>query len=69
MFFLLCIGVLFHGVVGRIALVMAIAAASGGLTSTIISGLVQVCEYRVLLIENVYPCTCKCTVIGSLYMH
>ena len=49
----LCAGARFHAVVGRVALVMAIAAASGGLTSTIISGLVQVREYRVLLLE--YP--------------
>jgi Amt family ammonium transporter len=35
-------GVTFHAVVGRIALVMAVAAASGGLTSTIVCGLVQI---------------------------
>ena len=31
-----------HATVGRIALVMALGAASGGLTSTIVSGLIQV---------------------------
>ena len=35
-------GKLTHATVGRIALVMSLAAASGGLTSTIIAGLVQV---------------------------
>ncbi|XP_065911000.1 ammonium transporter 2-like isoform X2 [Dysidea avara] len=34
-------GKIAHASVGRIALVMALAAASGGLTSTIVSGLVQ----------------------------
>ena len=42
-----------HAVVGHVAVVMAVATASGGLTSTIISGLVQVFKYRVLLPE--YP--------------
>ena len=35
-------GKIAHATVGRIALVMALGAASGGLTSTIVSGLVQV---------------------------
>ena len=35
-------GTALHAVVGRIALVMAVAAATGGLTSTIVCGLVQV---------------------------
>ena len=35
-------GKIAHAAVGRIALVMALGAASGGLTSTIVSGLVQV---------------------------
>jgi len=35
-------GKISHASVGRIALVMALAAASGGLTSTIVSGLIQV---------------------------
>ena len=57
-------GVRFHAAVGRIALVMAVAAASGGLTSTFISGMVQVCEYRVLLLDNV-----SVLIMGCLYMH
>ena len=36
------LGKIAHAAVGRIALVMALAAASGGITSTIVSGLVQV---------------------------
>ena len=35
-----------HAAVGRIALVMALAAASGGLTSTIVSNLVQVANVK-----------------------
>ena len=38
-------GKLSHATVGRIALVMALAAASGGLTSTMVSGIVQVGNY------------------------
>ena len=36
------LGKIAHAAVGRIALVMALAAASGGITSTIVSSLVQV---------------------------
>ena len=37
-----CTGTTFHAVVGRIALVMGVAGATGGLTSAIVCGLVQV---------------------------
>ena len=60
----LCAGARSHAVVGRVAVVMAVAAASGGLTSTIISGLVQVCKYRVLLPE--YPPTVTSTFISTV---
>lgn len=39
------VGNIAHASVGRIALVMALTAASGGLTSTIVSGFVQVAVY------------------------
>ena len=41
-FYIFTLGKIAHAAVGRIALVMALAAASGGITSTIVSSLVQV---------------------------
>ena len=48
------VGKISHAAVGRIALVMALSAASGGLTSTIVSGVVQVNFYY--LIHCVFAC-------------
>ena len=65
----LCAGARSHAVVGRVAVVMAVATASGGLTSTIISGLVQVFKYRVLLPEYPpppHPPTVTSTFISSV---
>ena len=46
------IGKLTHATVGRVALVMALAAASGGLTSTVISGVVKVISISIFYIET-----------------
>ena len=51
MCFVLLAGKIAHATVGRIALVMALAAASGGLTSTIVSGLIQVRSVIVFVTE------------------
>ena len=40
--FFFAVGKISHAAAGRIALVMALSAASGGLTSTIVSAVVQV---------------------------
>ena len=52
-------GKISHAAVGRIALVMALAAASGGLTSTIVSGLVQVNKFRVVVMQPLCEITLK----------
>ena len=43
-----------HAAVDRIALVMALAAASGGITSTIVSNLVQVLQLNSMYIYFQY---------------